>query len=139
MNPDIIAQQYREAKNEFPLDKKLVDIVDLGWNAIHTQGLKPYGIYAQSLITKKKYNETHTPKIGDFKIYLFDDTNKGGYLQANSLNIGITFILVTDFTKKVPNLIPEFKKVLDDGIHQKLVQCQHPYLCHHLFLLLLLL
>jgi endonuclease/exonuclease/phosphatase family metal-dependent hydrolase len=115
MNPDIIAQQYREAKNEFPSDKKLGVIDDLGWNAIHTRGLKPYGIYAQSLITKKKYNETHTPKIGDFKIYLFDDTNKDGYLAANSLKIGITFILVTDFTKKMPNLIPEFKKVLDDG------------------------
>jgi hypothetical protein len=116
MNPDIIEQQYREAKKEFPSDKKLGDIVNLGWHDIHTLGLKPYGIYAQSLITKKKYNETHTPQIGDFKIYLFDDTNKGGYLAANSLKIGITFIFVTDFTTKVPNLIPEFKKVLDDGI-----------------------
>ena len=120
MNPDIIAQQYKKAKKEFPLefssDTKLGSIYDLTSGAIHKEGLKPYCIYAQSLITKKEYNGTHTPKIGDFNIYLFDDMDNNGTLSTNSKSLGINFTKVTDFTTKAPNLIREFKKVLDDGI-----------------------
>ena len=119
MNPDIMKKIYTQAKKDFSSDSsdsKLGNITDFGWDAIHTKGLKPYAMYAGSLLTRDEYNKKFTPKIGDFKIYLFDDTNTDRHLETNSKKLGITFTLVTDFaTSPVPNLLTEFKKVLDDG------------------------
>ena len=117
-----MANVYAKAKNDQSLpagDKAKLDYTD-GWDGlddIHNKGLKPYAIYAQSLLTRSKYNsnQKHTTKIGKFDIYLFDDMS--GSIQTNSANFGIHFIQVTDFASSTatPNLLIEFKKVLDDG------------------------
>jgi hypothetical protein len=121
MNPAIMAKVYATAKSDASLpvdDKAKLDYIDTwnGHNDIHTKGLKPYAIYAQSLLTRNEYNSKleNTPKIGKFDIYLFDD--KSGPIKTNSEKFGIHFIKVTDFTTPAqPNLLTEFKKVLDDG------------------------
>jgi hypothetical protein len=120
MNPAIMGEVYKKAKNDASLpasDKEKLDYKD-GWagsDDIHKKGLKPYAIYAQSLFTRSEYNKKLTPKIGDFKIYLFDDKS-GDEIKNNSEKFSIHFTQVTDFdTSPVPNLLTEFKKVLDDG------------------------
>ena len=121
MNPAIMGNVYKEAKNDTSLpadDKAKLDYTDgwVGLEDIHTKGLKPYAIYAQSLLTRSKYNSNpkHTTTIGKFDVYLFDD--KSGPIQANSQKFSIHFTQVTDFnTTPNPNLLTEFKKVLDDG------------------------
>ena len=119
MNPLIMADVYAKAKSDVTLapgDKAKLDHTG-GWadKDIHARGLKPYAIYAQSLLTRDEYNKKFTPQIGKFDIYLFDD--KLGPIQTNSAKFGIHFIQVTDFASShaTPNLLTEFKKVLDNG------------------------
>jgi hypothetical protein len=120
MNPDIMKNEYTRAKNDDSLlasDKAKLDYND-GWDGysdIHQKGLKPYAIYAQSLLTRSEYNKKYNPKIGEFNTYLFDDKSKDKIVN-NSKKFHINFIRVTDFdTTPNLNLLNEFKKVLDDG------------------------
>ena len=133
MNPHIMAQVYANAKGNasLPSDykKKLENISDFNSKTIHESGLKPYAIYAQSLLTRIEYNSNpkFTPKIGKFDIYLFDDMNNSGTLENNSNKFGIHFIRVKDFntTPAKPNLLTDFKKVLNDDT-SKIGQAQPP-------------
>ena len=121
MNPADMGKVYEGAKNDASLpasDKAKLDYKDgwVGYEDIHKKGLKPYAIYAQSLVTRSEYNKKLTPKIGDFKIYLFDDKS-GDEIKNNSAKFGIYLIRVTDFNTTPPilNLLKDFTKVLDNG------------------------
>ena len=118
MNPADMGKVYKEAKEDASLPASDTAKLDYHGNwtdtDIHKGGLKPYAIYAQSLFTRSEYNKKFNPKIGKFDVYLFDD--KSGPIQTNSKKFSIHFTQVTDFdTSPVPNLLTEFKKVLDDG------------------------
>jgi len=133
MNPLIMADTYTKAKNDPSLpagDKAKLDYTG-GWTEsdIHGRGLKPYAMYAQSLLTRSEYNSNPklNPKIDKFDIYLFDDMS--GSIQTNSQKFGIHFIQVTDFASSpaTPNLLTEFKKVLDNGT-SKIASAKAPFI-----------
>ena len=111
MNNTNISLIYEDAKKFF-FDNKLLD-PDLTIDKVHDQGLKPYALYAQSLIEKYNYNTRHpTSTIGNFEIYLFDDNNNSN-LKTNCEEFGIKFKQVTDFaTPPVPNLLDHLDEIL---------------------------
>ena len=126
MNNTNISLIYEDAKKFF-FDNKLLD-PDLTIDKVHEEGLKPYALYAQSLIEKYNYNTRHpTSTIGNFEIYLFDDNNNSN-LKTNCINFGIEFKLVTDFTNNVPVLVSYLDTILDEKklISQEQTQEQTP-------------
>jgi hypothetical protein len=123
MNSEIIETVYENAKHLFRalFKGKEMDELDLNGQTIHTKGLKPYAIYAESLQIMNDYNVLNKLQISNFKIFLFDDNDKPS-LRENCNVFNITFILVTDFSspkeKKEPNLLKEFEKLLEHQEHE---------------------
>ena len=111
MNNTNISLIYENAKEFFPDDKLLDQSRTI--DKVHEEGLKPYALYAQSLIEKYNYNTRHpTSTIGKFEIYLFDDNNNLN-LKTNCEKFGIKFKQVTDFaTPPVPNLLDHLDEIL---------------------------
>jgi hypothetical protein len=112
MNNANIPNIYEKAKASFPDDPKLEKIV---LTKIHSDGLKPYALYGQSLIEKDNYNSHHSTKISNFKIYLFDDHNIDNLIK-NCEKFNINFVHVTDFSNNgkpvVPNLVNNLDTIL---------------------------
>ena len=114
MNPKIMERVYVDAKKLKPLDPTLGDITDWSDKTIHRDGLKPYAMYAQSLLYKNG-DFFKDKKFSIVKMYLFDDVSEKE-IKYNSKKFGINFIQVTDFnTPSQPNLLKDFTKVLNDG------------------------
>ena len=110
MNNTNISLIYEDAKKFFPDDKLLDQSRTI--DKVHEEGLKPYALYAQSLIEKYNYNTRHEDsKIGRFKIYLFDDSTKPT-LEPNCKKFDIEFKLVTDFTTNEPVLVGYLDEIL---------------------------
>ena len=117
INPTIMKSVYTEARKIIPTDPKLGNITDWSQSNIHIGGLKPYAMYAQSLLYKDD-NFFKRNKISNIKMYLFDDKS-GDEIKVNSAIFDIDFILVTDFnsdpSKKIPILLKKFKEILNDA------------------------
>jgi flagellar biosynthesis GTPase FlhF len=115
MNPKIMEEMYTSEKKKYPAHKTNFDYPG-SWTAsdIHDGGLKPYAMYAQSLI----YINGEFFKRNDFsivKMYLFDDMSEEK-IKKNSKKFDIELIPVTDFaSSSTPNLLTKFKELLDKG------------------------
>ena len=112
MNEYIIKDDYKDGI-ELRDSWSVIDTTPLTFtiSQIHSNGLKPYAIYAKSFMEMINYNQEHVLKINNFKIFLFDDNNKES-LKKNCKDFNITFFLVTDFTTDTPNLLENFDKIL---------------------------
>ena len=114
MNNTNISLIYENAKELFP-DGTLLEY-HRTIDKVHEEGLKPYALYAQSLIEKYNYTTRHpTSTIGNFEIYLFDDNNNPN-LKSNCEKFGIEFKHVTDFAKEepMPVLVRYLNEILDE-------------------------
>ena len=114
MNPKIMESVYVDAKKLKPLDPSLGDITVWSDKTIHHDGLKPYAMYAQSLLYKNG-DFFKDKKFSIVKMYLFDDISEKE-IKDNSKKFGIDLFHVKDFASPpVANLLKDFTKVLNDG------------------------